>query len=323
MSRLKLSLACGPYDLLRPLIDGEVIPAGIDLNPLTMASPERHGRMLRHEEFDICELSLIAYLVAREQNKGFTAIPVFPHRRFRHLYMIKRTGCGIDQPADLNGKRVGLDTLQNSAGLWMRGALQDYYGVNLKTIEWWCQEEEDVPLEPAKWMKVKQVPSGKNVDQMLLGGELEAALYPEILPSVRSGNPKVAQLFPDSKQAEIEYYKLSGIFPIMHTVVVKNHILEREPWVAISLVQAFQRSKEICYERMSDPRNIALVWVKDLLREQKEIFGPDPWPYNLEENRKALEAVVRYEYEQGMIKNKPPIEELFFPPSLQRIQHYV
>ena len=323
MSKLKLSLACGPYDLLRPLIDGEVPPAGIDLNPLTMASPERHGRMLRYEEFDICELSLIAYLVAREQKKSFTAIPVFPHRRFRHLYMVKRAGCGIEKPSDLNGKRVGLDTLQNSAGLWMRGTLQDYYGVDLKTIEWWCQEEEDVPLEPAKWMNVKRVAHGKNVDQMLLDGELEAALYPEILPSIRKGNPKVAQLFPDSKQAEIEYYKRSGIFPIMHTVVVKNHILEKEPWVGISLVQAFQRAKEICYERMSDPRNISLVWVKELMREQLEIFGPDPWPYNLEDNRKALEAAVRYEYEQGMIKNKPQIEELFFPPSLQHIQHYV
>ena len=323
MSKLKLSLACGPYDLLRPLIDQEVAPAGIDLNPMTMASPERHGRMLRYEEFDICELSLIAYLVAREQRKGFTAIPVFPHRRFRHLYMIKRVGCGIEKPSDLNGKRIGLDTLQNSAGLWMRGTLQDYYEVDLKTIEWWCQEEEDIPFEPAKWMNVKRVPHGKNVDQMLLDGELEAALYPEILPSIRNGNPKVGQLFPDSKQAEIDYYKRSGIFPIMHTVVVKNHILEREPWVGISLVQAFQRAKEICYERMSDPRNISLVWVKELVREQLGIFGRDPWPYNLEDNRKTLEAAVRYEHEQGMIKDKPAIEELFFPPSLQRIQHYV
>lgn len=323
MSRLKLSLACGPYDLLRPLIDREVSAAGIDLNPLTMPSPERHGRMLRYEEFDVCELSLVAYLVAREQKRRFTAIPVFPHRRFRHSYMVKRTGCGIEKPSDLNGKRVGLDTLQNSAGLWMRGTLQDYYGVDLKTIEWWCQEEEDIPFEPAKWMNVSRVPHGKNVDQMLLDSELEAALYPEILPSIRQGNPKVAHLFANVKQAEIDYYKRSGVFPIMHTVVVKNHILEREPWVGISLVQAFQRSKEICYERMSDPRNISLVWVEELMREQHEIFGPDPWPYNLEDNRKALEAVVRYECEQGMIKNKPQIEELFFPPSLQRIQHYV
>lgn len=323
MSKLNLTLACGDYDFLRPLINGEIQPEGVDLNVLTMPSPERHGRMLRHEEFDVCELSLVAYLVARDRGCDYNAIPVFPHRRFRHSYMVKRTGCGIDKPADLNGKRVALDTLQNSAGLWMRGILQDHYHVDLKTIEWWCQEEEDIPLEPASWMRLKRVAPGKNVDQMLLDGELEAALYPETLPSVRKGSPKVALLFPEPKAAEIDYYRKSGIFPIMHTVVIKNHILEKHPWLAINFVRAFQKAKELCFDRMKDPRSFALVWVQDLLREQREIFGPDPWPYNLDDNRKALEAVVRYEYEQGMIKHKPEVEELFFPPSLQRIQHYV
>lgn len=323
MSKLRLCLACGSYDLLRPLIDGEVVPDGIDLNTLTMASPERHGRMLRHEEFDVCELSLVAYLVARDQGRKFTAIPVFPHRRFRHGYMVKRSDCGIEKPADLNGKRVGLDTLQNSAGLWMRGILQDHYGVDLRSIEWWCQEEEDVPFEPASWMKLQRVPKGKDIDGMLLSGELEGALYPETLPSVRNKSPKVALLFPNPKEAEADYYKRSGIFPIMHTVVVKNHILEENPWVAVSFLQAFQKSKEICYQRMKDPRNFALVWVKEIMQEQEAIFGADPWPYNVDENRKALEAVVRYEYDQGMIRKKYEIEELFFPASLQEIQQYL
>lgn len=323
MSKLKLTLAAGAYDLLRPLIDGAVAPAGIDLNVLTMASPERHGRMLRHEEFDVCELSLIAYLVALDQGRAFRAIPVFPHRRFRHGYMVKRMNCGIDKPSDLNGRRIGLDTLQNSAGLWMRGILQDHYGLDLKTVEWWCQEEEDVPFEPAKWMKLKRVAKGRNIDQMLVEGELEAALYPETLPSIKSGSPKVGPLFPDAKAAEIDYYKKSGIYPIMHTVVVKGEILEKNPWVAVSLAQAFERSKEICYERAKDPRNFTIVWVKEAMQEQEKIFGPDPWPYNLEDNRKALEAAVRYEHEQGMIQRKFGLEELFFPPSLQEIQGYV
>jgi 4,5-dihydroxyphthalate decarboxylase len=236
---------------------------------------------------------------------------------------VKRAGCGIDKPSDLNGKRVGLDTLQNSAGLWMRGILQDHYGVDLKSIEWWCQEEEDVPFQPAAWMKLRRVPEGKNIDQMLLEGELEAAIYPETLPSIRSGSPKVGLLFLDPKKAEIEYFRKSGIFPIMHTVVIRNEILEKHPWVAISVVQAFQKAKELCYRRMQDPRSFALVWPHELLREQAALFGKDPWPYTLEENRKALEAVVRYEYEQGMIRKKPAIEELFFPLSLQQIQQYL
>jgi len=323
MAKLRVTLACGDYDLLSPLITGAVQPPGMELNVLTMASPERHGRMLRHEEFDVCELSLVAYLLSWERKRSFTAIPVFPHRRFRHGYMVKRAGCGIEKPSDLNGKRVGLDTLQNSAGLWMRGILQDHYGVDLKTVDWWCQEEEDVPFEPAKWMKVRRVPKGKNVDQMLQDGELEASLYPETLPSIRKGSPKVALLFPDPKRAEIEYYQKSGIFPIMHTVVIKNEILEKHPWAAVSVLQGFQQAKEMCYKRMKDPRSFGLVWVQELMKEQETIFGADPWPYNLEDNRTALEAVVRYEHEQGMISARPPIEELFFPASLQEIQHYL
>src|ERR1043166_3102431 len=190
MSRLNLTLACGAYDLLRPLMEGVVQPAGIDLNVVTMASPERHGRMLRHEEFDICELSLVGYLVSRDKRCSYNAIPVFPHRRFRHQYMVKRTGCGMEKPSDLNGRRAGLDTLQTSAALGMRGILQDHNGVDLKTIEWWCQEEEDIPFEPAQWMNVNRVPNGKNVDQMLLDGELEAALYAQTLPSVRGGDDR-------------------------------------------------------------------------------------------------------------------------------------
>lgn len=323
MSKLKLSLACGPYDLLYPLIEGTAAAPGIDFNVLTMASPERHRRMLRYQEFDVCELSLVGYLVARETAQPYIAIPAFPHRRFRHSYAVKRMHCGIESPADLNDKRVGLDTLQNSAGLWMRGILQDHYGVDLKSIEWWCQEEEDVAMQPAAWMKIRRVPKEKNVDQMLLNGELEAAIYPETLPSIRSGAPQVGLLFPDPKRAEIEYYRKSEIFPIMHTVVIKNTILERHPWVAVSVLQGLQQAKELCYRRLQNPRNSALVWVQELMQEQEAVFGKDPWPYNLEDNRTALEAVVRYMFDQGMIKRKPKIEELFFAPSLQEIQHYL
>src|SRR5438093_9926695 len=156
MSKLKLTFACGDYDFLRPLFDGTMTAPGIDLNVLTMPSPERHGRMLRHQEFDVCELSLVGYLVARDKAAAFNAIPDFPHRRFRHGYVVKRANAGIEKPADLNGKRVGLDTLQNSAGLWMRGILQAHYGVDLKSIEGWRQEAADVPLQPAPWPKAQR-----------------------------------------------------------------------------------------------------------------------------------------------------------------------
>jgi 4,5-dihydroxyphthalate decarboxylase len=206
----------------------------------------------------------------------------------------------------------------------MRGILQDHYGVDLKSIEWWCQEEEDVRFEPAAWLKLRRVAKGGDIDRMLLDGELEAAIYPETLPSIRSGSPKVGLLFPETKKAEIDYYRASGIFPIMHTVVVKNAILERNPWVAMSVVQAFEKAKQLCYERMRDPRNLQLAWVREAIDEQQAVLGKDAWPYGLvEPNRKALEAVVRTMFDQGMIRKKPEVEELFFAPSLQEIQHYL
>ncbi len=323
MAKLKLSLACGAYDLLYPLIEGTAVAPGIEFNVLTMASPERHRRMLRYAEFDVCEMSLGGYLVAREAVKGFTAIPVFPHRRFRHGYVFKGMNRGIAQPADLNGKKVGLRTMRNTAGLWMRGILQDHYGVDLKSIEWWCQDDEEVSVQAATAMQVRRVPPDRNIDRMLVDGELEAAIYPDTLPSVRSGSPQVGLLFPDPKQAEIEYYRKSGIFPIMHTVVIRDEILDKHPWVAVSVLQGFQQAKELCYRRMRNPRNLALVWAQEVMREQEAVFGSDPWPYNLADNRKALEAAVRYVCDQGMIKTKPRIEELFFPSSLEEILHYL
>jgi 4,5-dihydroxyphthalate decarboxylase len=323
MSNLQLSLACGPYDLLYGLIEGKARASGIDFNVITMASPERHGRLLRHHEFDVCELSLVSYLAGREAGLPFTAIPVFPHRRFRHRFCVKRMGCGIEKPADLNGRRVGLDTLQNSAGLWMRGILQDDYGVDLKSIEWWCQEEEDVAFEPAGWLKVKRVGEGQDINSMLIAGELDAAIYPDTLPAIRSGNPAVAQLFPDPRQAEIEHFRKTGLFPIMHAVVIRNSILERHPWVAVNVMQAFQLSKELCYARLRNPRNTSLAWIDDALREQESVLGKDPWPYGLRGNVRTLEAAVRYAHDHGLIRKKPRVEELFFPASLQEVQQYI
>ncbi len=323
MSRLQLTLACGPYELLGELIDGSVVPSGIDLNVLTMASPERHRRMLRNAEFDVCELSLAGYLLEREAARRFTAIPVFPHRRFRHGYVVINTNCGIVKPADLNGKRIGLRSLRNSAGLWMRGILREHYGVDLGSIEWWCQEEAEISIKPAAWMKVHRVPAGRNIDQMLVAGELQAAIYPEPLPSQRNHSPEVGLLFADPKSAEIDYYRKTGIFPIMHTVVIRNDIIEAHPWAAVNLAQGFQKAKEACYRRMRNPRVLALAWAEEYFKEQQAVFGDDPWPYTLEENRVNLEVAIRYAYQEGMIAQQPRIEDLFVPSTLLAAGHYI
>ena len=323
MAKLKLTLACGPYDLMGGLIDGTVEVPGVALNVLTMSSPERHRRMLRHVEFDVCELSLGGYLTAREAGAAFTAIPVFPHRRFRHGYVTINTRAGIVKPTDLNGKRVGLRSLRNTAALWMRGILADHYGVDLKTIEWWCQDEEEIAIKPAPWMNVRRVSAGRDIDEMLVNGDVHAAIYPEILPSLRDGRPEVGLLFPDPKAAEIDYFKRTGIFPIMHTVVIRNAILEHDPWVAVSVMQGFEKAKERCYARLRNPRVLAVVFAEENLKEQRAVFGADPWPYNLEDNRRNLEVAIQYAHNEGMIKARPKIEELFFPASLDGAKRYL
>ncbi len=321
--KLQLSLACGDSDLNRALVEGIVRPDGIELIAQTMPSPERHRRMLKHEEFDVCEFSLSTYLLAHEAKRPFIAIPVFPHRRFRHSYVFCRSDARIETPTDLTGKRIGLDTLQNTAGLWMRGILQDYYGVPFQSIRWWTQEEEDIPVKPSTALSVERVPPGTDLDAMLCRGDLEAVIYPEVLPSVAKGSSQVRRLFTDPKQAEMEYYRRTGIFPIMHTVVTHARILERHPWVPANLLKAFRLAKEHAYVHLEDPRRVALVWVRELLEEQRSVMGPDPWPYNLADNRLALETLIRYSFEQGLLKRKPRVEELFVASCLEKPPRYI
>ena len=323
MSNIRLTLGCGDYDLTRALIDGTVHPQGIDLTVLPMPSPERHWRMMRFEEFDVAELSMSHYLVAHAEERAFTAIPVFPHRRFRHSFVFCRTGAEIRQPVHLNGKRIALRTFQNTAGVWTRGILADDYGVDLSSIDWFTQDEEETPWEPPAWLKIERVRGGANLDTMILEGELDGAIYPEMLPSFARRDPRVKRLFEDPKAVERDYFKRTGIFPIMHTVVVKNDVLRDFPWVAVSMLKAFREAKDACYRRLADPRQTALAWVQDLLEEQRELMGPDPWPYALEPNRPALEALVRYSHAQGLIPRAPAIEELFAESSLSESPRYV
>jgi 4,5-dihydroxyphthalate decarboxylase len=323
MSNIRLTLGCGDYDLTRALIDGTVRPPGIDLTVLPMPSPERHWRMMRFEEFDVAELSMSHYLVAHAEARGFKAIPVFPHRRFRHSFVFCRAGAEIEEPRNLNGKRIALRTFQNTAGVWTRGILADDYGVDLGSIHWFTQDEEETPWTPPEWLQIERVQAGANLDTMILEGELDAAIYPETLPSFARGDARVKRLFERPKEVEREYFQRTGIFPIMHTVVVKDDVLKEFPWVAVSMLGAFREAKERCYGRLADPRQTALAWVQDLLEEQRAIMGPDPWPYALEPNRANLEALVRYSHNQGLIPRAPAIEELFVENAVGESPRYV
>lgn len=321
-----LTLACGDYDINRGLLDGQVTPRGIHLAAVSMSSPERHWRMMRGMEFDVCEISMCSTLVMKAHNTHpLTAIPVFPHRRFRHGYIFVNAGAGIRTPKDLEGKRIGLRTWQTTAVHWIRGILQDEYSVDLSSMHFYTQDEEDIPvIWPVKGFHVERVPAGRNVDEMLCKGDLEAAFYPETLPSIVRENPLIKRLWDDPKAEEIRFYQKTGLFPLMHTVVFRNDVLERYPWAAVEILRAFRQSKELAFRRMLDPRNISLAWVQALVEEQKRVMGPDPWPYDLgESNRKHLELMVRWGVEFGLMPSPIEVEDFFFPPTLEVPPVYV
>ena len=323
MTKLQLTLACGDYDLTRGLIEGTTPPQGIDLTVLTMPSPERHWRMTKGQEFDVCEFSMASYLASREAGLAFTAIPAFPHRRFRHSFMVVNAKAGIAQPSDLRGKRVGLRTWQTTAGVWQRGMLQSEYGLPVDQVQWVAQSEEDIPLTLPAGIHLERLPADANLDAMLADGELAAAFYPELLPSLARGDSRVRRLFPDSKAEEQAYFRKTGIFPIMHTVVIRDEILREHPWVAQNVLQAFEKAKEQAYRRLENPRTVSLAWMRDLLEEQRAVMGPDPWVYGFKPNERHIDTFCEYGHQQGLTRRRFTAAELFFPGTLTDIPKYV
>jgi len=312
-NKLPLTLACGDYESIRGLKEGTVKPDGIELTVLTdMTSDIRHWRMIRNREFDVAELSMSNYLMAKYTGLPFAAIPVFLHRRFRHGFVFLNATKNIRKPADLIGKRVGLRNFQATANLWIRGILEHEYQLPHRSIQWFKQDEEEVEWTPPSGLNIQRVAAGKNVEQMLVEGELDALIHPEVIQPILAKDQRVSRLFPAYRELEIEYFKRTGIFPIMHTTAIKQEVVEKYPWVPINLMQALEEAKKSAYKRMANPRIVPLAWFRHFLEEQDEILGADPWAYGLgDSNRKNLETLMQYSQEQGLLGRKMSLDELF------------
>ena len=312
-SKLPLTLACGDYELVRPLLERKVEVDGVDLTMLTdMDSATRHWRFLRNNEFDVAEVSISSYLAARDNDWPFRAIPVFLHRRFRHGFMFINTGKGIAKPGDLKGRRIGVKTLMTSAILWMRGLLQNEYGVPLDSIEWVAELNNDVDVQLPPNTKYTLLPRDKSVETMLAEGELDAVFHSDLIKPFLAKDPRVARLFADPQAEEMTYYQRTGIFPIMHVLGIRQALTDRHPWLAINLYRAFSEAKTLAMKRMANPRIGPLAWFRAAWEEQERVLGPDPWEYGMsEKNRKNLETVVGYSHQQGLIRQRPALEQLF------------
>jgi 4,5-dihydroxyphthalate decarboxylase len=275
--------------------------------------------MLNYYDFDLSEISLSSYIISRTIGKPLTAIPVFPARAFRHSYIFINTKSGIREPKDLMGKRVGLAEFQQTATVWIRGTLQHEYGVNLDDIEWftWAPRQR-MEMELPKRYNVTHLAPDRNPDQLLFDGELDAIMVPSLFPSLFNPPPRIRRLFEDSEKVEAAYFKKTGIFPIMHSVALRQDVWEKHPWIARSLFKAFQRAKEDAYARLHDlsPYKISLAWFRGPVEEQEQILGDDPWPYGLEKNRHVVETLMTYLHEQGLAEKKLTMEQLFAPNTL-------
>ena len=311
--KIPLTLACGDYEIIRALKEGEVEPDGIDLTVLTeMDSTTRHWRFIRNRDFDMAETSASSYVVAKDQGQAVTALPVFLHRRFRHGFVFINTTKGIRKPNDLIGRKVGIKSFLVTAGHWMRGILEHEYGVPHKSVEYFAELDEDIEFTPHADLKITRLPHAKSVETMLAEGELDAVIHSSIIKPFAAKDPRVGRLFPDFKNEEITYYKKTGIFPIMHVLGLKQEIVDQHPWVPINMFQAFQRAKAIAMARMANPRIVPLAWYREAWEEQEQILGPDPWEYGLgDKNRHTIETLAGYSHEQGLTRRRLTADDLF------------
>ena len=319
MDNLLLTLACEDYDRTRPLKDGLIKPEGIDLNYLVMSVEEIFWRMMKYEEFDASELSMGAFLTAAARGgRPFIAIPVFPSRTFRHRCIFVNTSSGIQRPEDLRGKRMGVPEYSMTAAVWLRGLFEHEYRIPPKDIHWIQAGEEN----PGRKDRVDfEMPAGvrleskadRTLNEMIETGEIDAMMSPRMPTCFLQGSPSVRRLFPNYKQAEMDYFKKTGLFPIMHVIVIKRSIYDKEPWVAQTLYKAFCEAKDLCMRELYDTNilRVSLPWTSAEYEETRDLMTADYWPYGLAPNRANLETLHGYLYEQGLIKQKLDLDELF------------
>ncbi|HSS27893.1 MAG TPA: hypothetical protein VLL50_08050 [Usitatibacter sp.] len=327
MAKLRLSLGCWNYDRTRALADGRVKADGIELTYLDMPVEETFFRMLRHQEFDVAEMSLSSYTVSLfREKKHFIAIPVFPSRFFRHSCIYVNAKSGIKEPKDLIGKRVGTPEYQMTAPAWIRGILQDEYGVPVDSVTYFTGGEEEpnrsekLKLDLPPHIKVQPIGPTDTLAAMLRDGKIDA-LYTARMPSTyKVGEPgPVRRLFENYLEVEQAYYRKTRIFPIMHTVAIKRSVYEQHPWVAMSLYKAFAKAQKETYEDLyvTAALKTMLPWLTKHVEDARALMGDDFWPYGFEPNRETLATFLRYHHEQGLSRQRLEPEALFAPETLE------
>ena len=306
-----LTIAVGDYGITENLKAGKLesdrlILEQIRVDPIVGAM----RRMVRGLEFDICEMAISTYLCARAHGKPVTAIPVFLTRNFHHRAIFHNVESGITEPKDLEGRTVGVNRGYTvTTGLWARGILQTEYGVNLDNVNWAATDDEHV-AEYRPPPNVSYALQGEAITALLASGQLDAAVG-----DIRTDSAVIQSLIPDPFEAGVAYYRKTGVYPLNHTVVIKNAVLEEAPWVAEELFLAFEASKDAYLARLDAGGDLsaadhAAVGLRDAV-------GGDPFPFGVAANRKALDAVIQFAADQRVIADKPDADDLFAPATLK------
>lgn len=326
MPKLSLTVSTWDYDRVRALIDGRVQIEGCEINYIPMKVEEVFHRAYFHGEFDVAEVGFSPFLIALSRGTApYTAVPAFLSRSFRHSGIYIRNDRGIESAADLKGKRIGVPEYQMSAVLWIRGFLKDDHGIDAGDIPWVQGglekpgRRDKFPINVPPGFPLVSAPDDKSLSELLAEGAVDAVFSARAPSCFLAGHPRVRRLFADFRTAEKAYFERTGIFPIMHAVGVRNDLAQRHPWLPASVMKAFAEAKRIADEDLREvvALKIGLPWVTAEVEATEAVMGHDFWPYGVEANRKTLEAMARYSFEQHLAVRKLTVEEMFAASTLE------
>jgi 4,5-dihydroxyphthalate decarboxylase len=326
VAKLKLSIAMGDYDRTRPLVDGTVQIDGTDPIFMLLSPEEMFFRAFRDVAFDISELSLSSFAVkTAARTNPYIGVPVFPSRAFRHTSICIRTDRGIEKPADLKGRRIGSPEYQLTACVWARALLEEEYDVKPSDITWvrGGMEEpgrpEKIALTLPSDIRIETAPEGATLSGMLERGEIDGIIGPRAPSSFERGDPNVGWLFPDPTRTASEYFRKTGIFPIMHVLGIRRELAAEHPWLPMAVFKAFEQAKTAALARLVDTSatKVTLPFVEEQLRAARQLMGPDFWSYGVAPNRHVLQSFLHHHHKQGLSQRPLEVEELFHPSTFE------
>jgi len=312
MNKPELTLMMTDYDRTHPLFSGAVTIAGAELN---VCPPPVQGDACYkpvYEQFDIAEMSLSWYVMARLRGEPLIALPIFPLRMFIHPYLFCREPSDITRPENLTGKRIGIQQYRITVGLWARGMLKEHHGVDYAANEWITSEPEGAGFQIPGNIKLQL--RDKNLETLLFDGALDALILPNVSKIFRAGDPRMRRVFADCRAAVNDYFQATEIFPITHTMVVHERLLANYPWLCHQLVHAFNEADRRCQIDYEYPKRFSFPTAVLFLEEEEKRFGINPWTHGIEPNRKVLEKFVEYAKDQGYIPFQPALDDIFAPP---------